>query len=250
MRRATRTAMTPSVEPMEGRVLMAARVGQVVTPAITVDETTSGKLEINVLSTAGAHPFIPLLDIVPGSVRVNGTAFARSKVAADPVDENGDGITDAVISVTPRRGAMLPPVGSTVRISGLVRFRVLGRPVVWSGAAVVQPGGSGGIGTPVAAQAYIGTVGLTISSQQFLNLNVLVATPAGGTYGYTPGVGPLKLVAGQNARITSAPSTTSIPATCPALITSPCACRWGRPSRSTTLPTGSVCPAARSRSTR
>ena len=199
MIRTKRTAARPGVEAMEPRALMAA---QILNPVITVDETAAGTMEIHVLSQAGAHPFEPVRDLLPGTVRVDGIAFAHPTLTADPIDENGDGIPDAIITVSPRGHLALPPVGEAVWVAGVDRFRLNGRPVFWDGAAVVTAGASGGgLGSPVAAQPYIGTVGLITPTN--LNLNVLSVSPTPGTYGYTPGVGPLRLVAGQGARITT-----------------------------------------------
>ncbi len=249
MRRAKRTAKTLSLEPMEARVLLSARVGRMPTPTITVNETTSGALEIHILSAAGAHPFIPLLDIRPDTVRVDGIAFARHKLSADPIDENGDGITDAVLKLSPRRGVAMPPVGSVVWVSGVDRFRLRGRPVVWAGPAVVHPGGTGaGLGTPVAAQAYIGTVGLI--PPQFLNLNVLAVTLRAELYGYTRESARSGWSRASTGITAGSINITSTPATSPAITTSPCKCRWVRPSRSTTSPTSSAPPAEASPSIR
>ncbi len=195
----------PLVEPMESRALMTG-FGQVLSPVMTVDETAAGTMEIHVLSQGGAHPFEPVRDLLAGTVRVDGIAFARPKLSVDPVDENGDGIPDAVITVSPRPSVALPAVGSAVWVTGVDRFRLGGRPVVWDGAAVVTAGGAGlGLGAPVAAQAYIGTVGLI--TPQFLNLNVLAVSPGGGTYGYVPGQGRVNLTPGVGARLTTGPAT-------------------------------------------
>lgn len=199
MIRTQRTAARPAIETMESRALMAA---QILNPVITVDETTAGTMEIHVLSQAGVHPFQPVNELLPGTVRVDGIAFAHPTLTADPIDVNGDGIPDAVLTVSARPHVPLPPVGSAVWVAGVDRFRVAGRPVLWDGAAVVTRATTGGgLGSPVAAQAYIGTVGLITPTN--LNLNVLSVSPTPGTYGYTPGVGPLRLVAGQGARITT-----------------------------------------------
>lgn len=199
------TARRPSPEPLEGRALRAG-LGTVLTPAITVDDTASGTMEIHVLSQAGAHPFEPVRDLLPGTVRVDGIAYARPTLAADPVDENGDGIPDAVITVHPRGALAVPALGSAVWVAGVDRYRVAGRPVLWDGAAVVTGSGSGGrLGVPVATQSYIGTVGLR--TQTNLNLNVISVSPSGGTYGYTVGVDPLILEPGKRVQVTTGPVT-------------------------------------------
>lgn len=201
MSRNGRMPTRPDCEPMERRALMAGGPAMVINPAITVDDTTAGTMEVHILSQAGAHPFEPLRDVLPGTIRIDGIAFRAPRLSADPVDENGDGIPDAVLTVSPRGALALPPVGSAVWVTGVDRFRSAGRPVVWEGVSLVKPGGAGlGLGSLVAAQAYIGTVGLI--APQFLNLNVLAVTPSGGTYGLTPGTG-LPLVPGRGARVTA-----------------------------------------------
>ena len=72
-------------------------------PVVFTRQRRRRALQIFVFSNAAiTPPFAPVTEINPATVVVNGVAFPNATLAQDPVDENKDGIPDAIITITPR----------------------------------------------------------------------------------------------------------------------------------------------------
>ena len=133
-------------------------VGQAPPGPFVIDATTPSALQIYVGSNNTVTPaFSPTTMLSnPTSVTVNGVTF-QATVAADG-DFNNDGITDAILTISPRSSLNLTP-GTTVT------FTVRGQtnestPRLWSGTATVQvtgttpplPTPAAGSGVPISNQ--------------------------------------------------------------------------------------------------
>ena len=90
---------------------------------------------------------------------VNGVAYPNATIRADPVDENGDGITDAIITITPRSNLNLPNGSNSITISGRTFTTAANSNKRFTGSATVNVVGSGvgGGGVGGAASAASGT---------------------------------------------------------------------------------------------
>ncbi len=114
---------------------------------------------IYVFSNATSQPqFVPPTDIDPTTIRVNGVLYANAVVTTDPVDENNDGLKDAIVTITPRSALGLTRGTTTIQITGrtLVSSPPAGRS--WSGTAsgVTVRGGGGTSGTGVNRLSLLG----------------------------------------------------------------------------------------------
>jgi hypothetical protein len=114
-----------------------------------VSASTPTTMAIYVFSDATlTPPFEPVTQINPSTVVVNGIAFPGATIAADPVDENGDGLTDAIITISPRSALGLNPSVTTLsfRARTLSTGPNANRNVIGSAPITVQGGGGGGGG--------------------------------------------------------------------------------------------------------
>ncbi len=90
-----------------------------------VDGSTPASFLIYVNSAAatGTTPaFSPVTDLDPNNLVINGkaaSAFGSVVITQDPVDENGDGIPDAIITVTPRSTLALVNGTQTFTVTGV-----------------------------------------------------------------------------------------------------------------------------------
>ena len=124
-------------------------------PPFVVSATTPNTLIIFVFSNANITPtFNPVTALNPATVTVNGVAFPNATISADPIDENNDGIPDAIITISPRSEngpAGEPASPFTLTAKTLANSPFAGQRyssstsiVVTNGA--VTPGGGGGTG--------------------------------------------------------------------------------------------------------
>jgi hypothetical protein len=114
-------------------------------PPFNVNASTPNTVQIFVYSNAAAN-FAPVTDINPATVVVNGIAFPSATIAADPVDENNDGIPDAIITIQPRSALGLTNATTTITVTGktLATSPIPNR--FWTGTATVTVTGGGGGG--------------------------------------------------------------------------------------------------------
>ncbi len=117
-----------------------------------------------------------MTQINPKSVVVNGIAFPNATLATDPVDENKDGIPDAIVTITPRSALNLA--------NGLITFTISGRTTAaagnrrFTGSATVNVSGSNGGGGN--GGAFIGATPLATPATNFIppNGSALIPTVA------------------------------------------------------------------------
>ena len=89
--------------PASNSVTTQIGVGTPFAP-FSINATTPAALQIYVFgSTATTPSFMPVTDIDPTTVTVNGVAFPNATLVADPNTANHlNGIVDAIITITPR----------------------------------------------------------------------------------------------------------------------------------------------------
>ncbi len=123
-------------------------------PPFTISATTPDTLIIYVFSNSATSPrFNPVTSLDPTTVTVNGIPFPNATLSADPTDENGDGIPDAIITITPRSSLNLLSTTSTFSLTAKTlanspfagaRYSSSTSIIVTGG--IVPPGGGGGGG--------------------------------------------------------------------------------------------------------
>jgi hypothetical protein len=109
-------------------------------------------------TTSGNPNFVPLRDLDPSTVKVNGVAFPGATIAADPVDENGDGLQDAIITITPRSAIGLTVSTTTFTLDArtLSTSPNAGNSYASSTSIIVEGAGPGGGGIPTERLAAFG----------------------------------------------------------------------------------------------
>jgi hypothetical protein len=133
-------------------------------PFTNINPTTPATMQIFVFSNA-AQNFAPVTDIDPTTTVVNGVAFPTATVTKDPVDENKDGIPDAIVTIQPRSNLGLTASTTTLTITGrtLTTSPIGNRR--WSGTAAITVagggGGGGGTGTGAAPAFPVGFIAAT-----------------------------------------------------------------------------------------
>jgi hypothetical protein len=160
----------------------------------TVNATTPQALQIFVFSNATiSSPFAPVSQINLTSIEVNGVAFPNATIAADAVDENRDGIPDAIITISPRSNIGLITNTLTLTIQGTTFPTGLNANKAWNGtASIIVPGSPSPTPTPTPVPP------------------IVVTTPPVATFtpSATPGNADLGIV-------TIAPATTTVPSPYP-----------------------------------
>jgi hypothetical protein len=136
--------------PVTNTVTTQIGVGTPFAP-FSINATTPASLQIFVFGSTTTTPnFMPITDIDPTTVVVNGVAFPNATIQADPNPSNGlnlNGIPDAIITINPRAALNLPNgvniitiTGKTLATSNLPNF-------TWTGSATVNV--TGGTVTPI-----------------------------------------------------------------------------------------------------
>ena len=139
-------AFLPLQVPVNTAIATQIGVGQAFGP-FAVSATTPAALQLFVFSNAAVEPdFIPVTDIDPATIVINGVAFPDAVITADPVDENGDGIPDAIITITPRSLIGLTNTTTSLTIIGRTLSTSVGGSRVFSGTAAITVSGGGGGG--------------------------------------------------------------------------------------------------------
>src|SRR5512135_2896584 len=105
--------------------------------------------------------FNPVTDIDPATVVVNGVAFPNATIRTDPVDENNDGIPDAIITITPRSNLGLSSTTTTLTISSRTLVTSPNNAnKSWSGtAAIIVTGAPGPVPTPTPGPGLVLPIG-------------------------------------------------------------------------------------------
>ena len=133
--------------PVTNTVVTTIGVGTA-NPPFNINATTPANLPIFVFGSTSTTPnFMPVTDIDPTTVVVNGVAFPNATLIEDPTtgNHNPAGIPDAIITISPRANLKLPNGVDIVTISGkmLPSSPLFG--FTWTGTATVTvTGGSVG----------------------------------------------------------------------------------------------------------
>lgn len=147
--------LVPLAVPVSTAITTQIGVGTAFAPFV-INATTPAALQIFVFSNNTiTPPFRPVTDIDPTTVVVNGVAFPGATIAQDPIDENGDGIPDAIITISPRANLNLANGTQTITITGRTLPSSPNANKQWTGTATVQVTGGGGGGGSGALPAPI-----------------------------------------------------------------------------------------------
>lgn len=140
-------AFLPIQTPANTVISTQIGVGQAFGP-FTVNPTTPAQLQIFVFSNANVSPvFNPATDIDPTTIVVNGVAFPNATVSPDPRDENNDGITDAIVTITPRSLLGLTSATTTFTIRGQTLASSPDPNQTFLGTTTISVSSTGGGGT-------------------------------------------------------------------------------------------------------
>ncbi len=153
-------------------------------PGLSTFSETPKIVQIVVVSQAGAHPFAPLTQLVPGTIRIDGIGGSgKVHIQADPVDVNSDGIPDALVSIITSGSVKFPAGPGYLTITGTLKHSA----AVWAAAAPIDVFGgptAGGGGGFAQYQGYIIVTNQTARTvYESLNQN----SPPGGTPAPNPG---------------------------------------------------------------
>jgi hypothetical protein len=134
--------------PPSNSVTTQIGVGQPFGP-FSINATTPANLEIFVFGAITTTPnFMPVTDINPVTVKVNGVAFPTATLQQDPDTNNYlNGIPDAIITINPRAALNLANGVTTITITGQTLSSSPLAGFTWTGTATVTV--TGGSVTPV-----------------------------------------------------------------------------------------------------
>src|SRR5512135_1871185 len=155
-------AFFPLLVPVSTAITTQIGVGQAFSAPFSVTATTPANLDIFVFSNRTiSPPFDPVTDIDPATVVVNGVAFPNATIRTDPVDENNDGIPDAIITITPRSNLGLSSTTTTLTISSRTLVTSPNNAnKSWSGtAAIIVTGAPGPVPTPTPGPGLVLPIG-------------------------------------------------------------------------------------------
>lgn len=155
-------AFVPLQTPINTAITTTIGVEKPTGPFTNINPTTPAAMSIFVFSNATISPaFAPVTQIDPTTVTVNGVSFPGATIAADPVDENNDGIPDAIITITPRTNIGLTTSTTTLTIAGRTKTTGVNANKRWTGSAditVAGGGGGGGGGGSLGSSTPIGFI--------------------------------------------------------------------------------------------
>jgi hypothetical protein len=178
------TAFRPASEPLEDRALMSTGSLIYASPQVGINSpvapfaitgSASAPVEIFVASKAGPTPFLPVQDILIRTLTIDGRAVAGASIRANPVDTNGDGLRDAIITVPHASELHLAPGQDIVTFSAFDRFTVNGHPVKFLAQIPVTVAT-----TLTQVQPYTTYVALSLGPNSGPLLNYTVAVAPGG----------------------------------------------------------------------
>ncbi len=158
----------------------------------SINASTPANLQIFVFGTTSTNPsFMPVTDINPATVVVNGVAFPNATLTPDPNQANWvDGIQDAIITITPRSSLALKltPASRTITISGQTLASSPLANQTWTGSATVTVTGSssGGGSSALLAVAAGGPVLETTFNSPFGATQYTPTISALSAYNYAP----------------------------------------------------------------
>jgi hypothetical protein len=157
----------------------------------TINATSPTTLQIFVFGTLTTTPaFMPVTDINPATVVVNGVAFPNATIQQDPNTNNYlNGIPDAIITISPRSALNLTPGTTTsITISGSTLSTSPLPNMNWTGTAspVTIQGGSVGPVVGGVAGAPLGPVLETTFTPHFGPNQFVPAVSQLSLYNYQP----------------------------------------------------------------
>ncbi len=134
--------------PTSNKVTVQIGVGTPFAP-FSINATTPANLPIYVFGSLATTPnFMPVTDINPATVTVNGVAFPGATIQQDPDTANYlFGIPDAIITISPRASLKLPNGVDTITITGQTLATSPLPNFTWTGTATVTV--TGGTVTPI-----------------------------------------------------------------------------------------------------
>jgi hypothetical protein len=134
--------------PSSTQIVTQIGVGTPFAP-FSINATTPANLQIFVFGTTSTNPsFMPVTDINPASVTVNGVTFNNPTFAQDPNTNNYlNGIPDAIITINPRSALRLTNGVNVITITGTTLPTSPLPNETWTGTATVTV--TGGSVTPV-----------------------------------------------------------------------------------------------------
>ncbi len=118
------------------------------TTTFVVSATTPNTVLIFVDSNTAFSPaFNPVTTLNPATVVVNGVAFPNATISQDPIDENGDGVPDAIITISPRSALNLLATTSVFTLTAkTLPTSLFPNQSYSSSASILVTGGSSGGG--------------------------------------------------------------------------------------------------------
>jgi hypothetical protein len=138
--------------PPSNTITTQIGVGQPFAP-FSINATTPAALQIFVFGSLSTTPaFMPVTDINPATVVVNGVAYPNATIQQDPNTNNYlNGIPDAIITISPRSALNLANGLVTITISGQTLPSSPLAGFTWTGSAQVTV--TGGTVTPIQVLA-------------------------------------------------------------------------------------------------
>jgi hypothetical protein len=158
-------AFFPLQTPTVSQLTSTIGIDAPFSPPFRINATTPTQMLIYVFSstTSGNPNFVPLRDLDPTTVKVNGVAFPGATIAADPVDENNDGLQDAIITITPRSALNLSAATTLITLTARTLSTSPNANESYSGSAAVIVAGAGPGGGGLASSR---TAALGLNSAQ------------------------------------------------------------------------------------
>jgi hypothetical protein len=170
----------------------------------SINATTPAALQIYVFGSTTTTPnFMPVTDIDPTTVKVNGVAYPNATLVQDPDSANYlDGIPDAIITISPRSALNLANGTAIITINGQTLASSPLPDYTWTGTATVSVtggsvtpvvGATGAIATgPVLHTTYVSPFGAnqytpSLSALSALNYQPIPLSVALNEYLPTPG---------------------------------------------------------------
>jgi hypothetical protein len=155
----------------------------------TINATTPSNLQIFVFGTLSTTPaFMPVTDINPATVKVNGVAFPNATIQQDPNTNNYlNGIPDAIITISPRSSLNLMSGLTTITITGQTLASSPLPNQTWTGSAAVTVTG-GTVSPIIGALAGVapGPVTEQFLTTQFGNNQFTPSVSQFSAYSYQP----------------------------------------------------------------
>jgi len=182
-------ALIPGGVPIPSAAGITTQIG-VGTPfaPFSINATTPANLQIFVFGTTTTTPaFMPVQDINPATVIVDGVAFPNATLVQDP--NSGDylnGIPDAIITISPRSLLNLPTGTTTITITGQTLATSPLPNQTWTGSAspVTVTGGSVSPVVGGVAGVAAGPVTETTFNSAFGNTQFVPTISQLSTYNY------------------------------------------------------------------